>query len=337
MVLLDIQHLQTTFETRAGPVRAVNDVSLQVRRGETVALVGESGSGKSVTGYSVLRLLPCGQGRITGGRILFDGTDLVTLSDPAIKALRGNRISMIFQEPLSALNPVLSIGAQIVEAIRLHRPLSRSAAWSHAVDLLASVGIPAPARRVHDFPHQLSGGMRQRVVIAIALACEPDLLIADEPTTALDVTTQAQILDLLRTLQQERGMGMLLITHDLGVVADIADRAAVMYAGRVVEQGPATVLFDAPAHPYTEGLLQALSFDERPPGARLPEIPGSVPSLHEMPDGCAFAPRCAHARAGCAERPPALQPFAEPSHRVACMHPRLPSAWRGAADGALAA
>ncbi|MFT4268950.1 MAG: ABC transporter ATP-binding protein [Xenophilus sp.] len=321
MPLLDIQHLQTTFDTRAGPVRAVDGVSLRVERGETVALVGESGSGKSVTAYSVLRLLPRGQGRVTGGRILFDGQDLATLPEPAMRALRGNRISMIFQEPLSALNPVLSIGWQIAEAIRLHRSATRREAWARAVELLAQVGIPSPAQRVHDVPHQLSGGMRQRAVIAIALACEPDLLIADEPTTALDVTTQAQILDLLRTLQAERGMGLLLITHDLGVVAEVADRAAVMYAGRVVEQAPVRALFEAPAHPYTEGLLASLAIEHLRPGARLPEIAGTVPSLLDMPPGCAFAPRCGRAEAQCHAARPALSDEEDGARKVACHFP----------------
>ncbi|WP_420992159.1 ABC transporter ATP-binding protein [Cupriavidus sp. 30B13] len=319
MSLLEIRELRTWFDTRGGVARAVDGVSLSVARGETVALVGESGSGKSVTAYSVLRLIPRGRGRIAGGQVLFDGTDLLTLPDAAIRAIRGNRIAMIFQEPLSALNPVLSIGQQIAEAIRLHRPLSARAAWERAVALLEQVQIPSPQRRAHDFPHQLSGGMRQRAMIAIALACEPDLLIADEPTTALDVTTQAQILDLLRRLQAEHGMGLLLITHDLGVVAEVADRAAVMYAGRVVEEGPVEALFAAPAHPYTQGLLASLALDELPPGARLPEIPGTVPSLLAMPPGCAFAPRCAHARPACHAEAPLLSAGA--GRGVACHFP----------------
>jgi peptide/nickel transport system ATP-binding protein len=322
MALLDIQDLQTWFDTRAGVVKAVDGVTLSVDRGETVALVGESGSGKSVTAYSILRLIPRTQGRIAGGRILFDGTDLVTLPEAGIRALRGNRISMIFQEPLSALNPVLSIGSQIAEAIRLHRPVDRQTAWSQAVQLLDRVGIPMARRRADDFPHHLSGGMRQRVVIAIALACEPALLIADEPTTALDVTIQAQILELLQELQAERGMGLLLITHDLGVVAEVADRAAVMYAGRVVEQGTVAQLFDAPAHPYTAGLLASMALGELVPGSRLPEIAGTVPSLLDMPAGCAFAPRCAQARAACAASRPSLDAVGQGgAHRVACFLP----------------
>ncbi|WPB55392.1 ABC transporter ATP-binding protein [Xylophilus sp. GOD-11R] len=328
MALLDIQNLQTWFDTRSGVVKAVDGVSLSVDRGETVALVGESGSGKSVTAYSILRLIPPTQGRIAGGRIVFDGTDLVTLPDAGMRALRGNRISMVFQEPLSALNPVLDIGEQVAEAIRLHRPVSRTAARAQAVALLDRVGLPMAARRAADFPHQLSGGMRQRVVIAIALACEPDLLIADEPTTALDVTTQAQILELLKELQQERGMGLLLITHDLGVVAEVADRAAVMYAGRVVEQGAIGPLFDAPSHPYTAGLLASMELGDLAPASRLPEIAGVVPSLLDMPAGCAFAPRCGHAQAVCREARPSLNGIGigtgggiHGTHRVACFLP----------------
>ena len=322
MALLDLHDLQTWFDTRAGVVKAVDGVSLSVDRGETVALVGESGSGKSVTAYSILRLIPRTQGRIAGGRIVFDGIDLVTLPEAGIRALRGNRISMIFQEPLSALNPVLNIGSQIAEAIRLHRPVDRAAAWNQAVHLLDRVGIPMARRRADDFPHQLSGGMRQRVVIAIALACEPELLIADEPTTALDVTTQAQILELLQELQAERGMGLLLITHDLGVVAEVADRAAVMYAGRMVEQGSVSQLFDAPAHPYTAGLLASMALGELLPGSRLPEIAGTVPSLLDMPPGCAFAPRCPQARAACLDAQPALDAVGQGgAHRVACFVP----------------
>ena len=307
MALLEIENLQTTFETRAGPVRAIDGVTLSVDRGETLALVGESGSGKSVTAYSILRLLPPGQGRITGGQVRFDGVDLVGQSEKALRTLRGSRIAMIFQEPLSALNPVQRIGQQIVEAVRLHRRLGRTQAWARAVDLLARVGIPAPEQRARDYPHQLSGGMRQRVVIAMALACDPELLIADEPTTALDVTTQAQILALLQSLQADNGMGLLLITHDLGVVAEVADRAAVMYAGRVVEQSTVADLFAAPGHPYTAGLLGSLASEALPPGSRLPEIRGTVPSLREMPAGCAFAPRCSRAQPPCTTAVPVLQ------------------------------
>jgi oligopeptide/dipeptide ABC transporter ATP-binding protein len=317
--LLEIEGLRTWFHTRAGVARAVDDVSLFVEPGETLALVGESGSGKSVTALSILRLIQ-EPGRIEAGGILFQGLNLRTMDDRTLRDIRGNRIAMIFQEPLSAFNPVQSVGAQIVEAIRLHRSVSRRAALARASELLEQVGIPSPAERTHEFPHRLSGGMRQRAMIALALACEPDLLIADEPTTALDVTTQAQILDLLKSLQAENGMGLLLITHDLGVVAETADRAAVMYAGRVVEEGPVEALFAHPSHPYTAGLLASVAIDGLPPGGRLPEIPGTVPSLLAMPPGCAFAERCplASSAAGCFTRTPAFSAPGE-GRRVACL------------------
>jgi len=320
MSLLDIRDLQVAFDTRAGVVQAVNGVNLRVERGETMALVGESGSGKSVTAYAILRLLAKPAGRISGGQVLFQGTDLVQLDERAIRAIRGNRIAMIFQEPLAALNPVLSIGRQITEAIRLHRDASPRAAWEQAVELLDRVQIPSPRQRAQDYPHQLSGGMRQRAMIAIALACEPDLLIADEPTTALDVTTQAQILALLKQLQLSTGMGLLLITHDLGVVAEVADRAAVMYAGRVVEEGGVNALFANPAHPYTQGLLASLQMDRLRAGERLPEIAGTVPSLLDLPEGCAFAPRCGQAHRLCRAESPRLGP-AGTAQRVACFFP----------------
>jgi oligopeptide/dipeptide ABC transporter ATP-binding protein len=320
--LLAIKGLRTWFHTRAGIARAVNDVSLRIQPGETVALVGESGCGKSVTAYSILRLISR-PGRIEAGEILFKGTNLLKLDDKSIRAIRGNRIAMIFQEPLSAFNPVQTIGTQIVEAIRLHRRTSRHAAERRAVELLAQVGIPSPAERIHEFPHRLSGGMRQRAMIALALSCEPDLLIADEPTTALDVTIQAQILHLLKTLQAENGMGLLLITHDLGVVAETADRATVMYAGRVVEEGPVSTLFTRPAHPYTAGLLAAVSIDDLPPGAHLPEIRGAVPSLLGESAACAFANRCPRAthEAGCFENTPVCAHMTD-WHRVACFSPQ---------------
>ncbi|RVT91659.1 ABC transporter ATP-binding protein [Rhodovarius crocodyli] len=322
MALLDIRGLQTWFDTRAGTVKAVNGVNLSIQPGETLALVGESGSGKSVTAYSVLRLIEAAGGRIAGGEVLFKGTDLLKLDAAGIRAVRGNRIAMIFQEPLSALNPVQSIGTQIVEALRLHRDIGLRAARERAVELLELVRMPSPRERAEEFPHRLSGGMRQRAMIAIALACEPELLIADEPTTALDVTTQAQILALLRELQQRLGMAMLLITHDLGVVAEIADRVAVMYAGRVVEEGAVGALFDRPAHPYTRGLLDAVRIEALPPGSRLPEIPGIVPSLLDLPPGCAFAPRCGRASAICQAELPALRAIGV-GRRHACCHPHL--------------
>ncbi|MDR2165074.1 MAG: ABC transporter ATP-binding protein [Zoogloeaceae bacterium] len=328
--LLSIRGLRTWFHTRAGVARAVDGVDLEIAPGETLALVGESGSGKSVTALSILRLIQ-EPGRIVAGEIRFDGMNLLTLDDRRLRAIRGNRIAMIFQEPLSAFNPVQSIGAQIVEAIRLHRRTSRRAAYARAVELLEQVGISSPDIRVHEFPHRLSGGMRQRAMIALALACKPDILIADEPTTALDVTTQAQILDLLKSLQTENGMGLLLITHDLSVVAETADRATIMYAGRVVEEGPVATLFTRPSHPYTAGLLASVAIDDLPPGERLPEIPGTVPSLLAMPQGCAFADRCpkASGAAGCFTKAPefsAVSPRGE--HRVACFLSAMSPAWR---------
>ncbi|MFS8977465.1 ABC transporter ATP-binding protein [Cupriavidus necator] len=319
MPLLDLRQLRTAFDTRAGTVTAVDGVTLSLERGETLALVGESGSGKSVTACSLLGLLPRRGARVTGGQAWFDGTELLALDHKAMRAIRGNRIGMIFQEPMSALNPVMRIGDQIAEAIRLHRKVSHAQAWARVLALLEQVRMPSPAARARDYPHQMSGGMRQRAMIALALACEPDLLIADEPTTALDVTTQAQILALLRRLQAETGMALLLITHDLGVVAETADRAAVMYAGRIVEQGPVDALLAAPAHPYTAGLLASLALETLPPGARLPEIPGTVPPLSAMPPGCAFAPRCAFAQAACTRQVPALQ--ASGTRQVACHAP----------------
>jgi oligopeptide/dipeptide ABC transporter ATP-binding protein len=319
MTLLDVRALRTTFTTANGPVTALHDVSLHIDRGETLALVGESGSGKSVTAYSIMGLLPRRTARIAGGQALFEGTDLLALDARAMQDIRGNRIAMIFQEPMSALNPVMRIGDQIAEAIRLHRQVTHAQAAERAVGLLEQVRMPSPAARAGDYPHQLSGGMRQRAMIAIALACEPDLLIADEPTTALDVTTQAQILALLKRLQAETGMAMLLITHDLGVVAETADRAAVMYAGRIVEHGDVGDLLSHPTHPYTAGLLASLAIEALPPGARLPEIPGTVPPLSAMPPGCAFAPRCAHALPRCRTEIPTLR--REGGRQTACHAP----------------
>ena len=321
MSLLEIKGLQTWFYSRAGIAKAVDGVDLKVARGETLALVGESGSGKSVTAYSILKLIPAPAGRIVGGQVLFDGVDLLKLDAVEMQRYRGNRIAMIFQEPMTALNPVFTIGSQIAEAIRLHQPLSRKQAWERAIALLDLVQIPAPRQRANEFPHRLSGGMRQRVVIAMALACEPDLLIADEPTTALDVTTQAQILALIKRIQQQMGMGIILITHDLGVVAEVADRAAIMYAGKVVEEGTVQRIFDDPWHPYTQGLLASLQIEEAQPGQRLPEIAGTVPSLLDMPSGCAFAPRCSQATSSCLQTSPRLLEWPESGpdgRKVAC-------------------
>ena len=316
MALLDVRDLRTHFHTRAGVAKAVDGVSFSIDAGETLALVGESGCGKSVTAFSILRLVADPPGRIAGGEIVFDGRDLLKLDDAQMRAVRGDRIAMIFQEPMTSLNPVLTIGDQIAEAVLLHRPVSKRDAWQRAVELLELVHIPAAAARAADYPHRLSGGMRQRAMIAMALACEPQLLIADEPTTALDVTIQAQILDLVDELKARTGMAVLLITHDLGVVAQHAQRVAVMYAGRIVEQAPTAALFADPRHPYTRGLLASIPR----PGvetARLDEIPGMVPSLTAMPAGCAFRPRCAIATDRCGAAVPTLAPI-DAARSVAC-------------------
>jgi len=315
--LLSIRDLVTSFSSETGAVRAVDGVSFDVPSASTIALVGESGSGKTVTSLSVMRLVPP-PGKIESGRVLFDGQDLLTLPERAIRSLRGRKISMIFQEPMTSLNPVYTVGSQIAEVVKVHQKTTRSAARQRAVDLLKLVGIAAPETRIDSYPHQLSGGMRQRVMIAMALACEPELLIADEPTTALDVTIQAQILDLLRRLQDKLKMSVILITHDLGVVAEVAQHMVVMYAGRVVEEGPVVDLFRAPKHPYTEGLLKTIpplgvsrarGSANRP--ARLPTIEGTLPDLRHPPRGCRFHERCSYAEARCAEEEPALLPVAE--------------------------
>ncbi len=304
--LLAISHLVTEFRTDAGVLRAVDDVSFDVAPGATVGVVGESGCGKSVTSLSVLRLIQA-PGRIAGGKILFEGRDLLALPEAEMRRVRGARIAMIFQEPMSSLNPVYTVGDQIIESVVLHQGKSRKAAWARAVELLALVGIPAPEERVRAYPHQLSGGMRQRVMIAMALACEPKLLIADEPTTALDVTIQAQILELLGRLRTQLGMAVLLITHDLGLVAEFAEDVVVMYAGRVVERAPVQQLFADPRHPYTRGLLRSVpSYGDNARARRLPTIPGVVPDLRELPPGCRFRARCADAFDPCAGREPPL-------------------------------
>ncbi len=317
MALLSVEHLTMEFPNDGAPARAIDDVSFELERGQVLGLVGESGCGKSMTALCVMRLVPT-SGRIAGGRVVFDGRDLLALPEREIRTLRGARIAMIFQEPMTALNPVLTAGYQIAEALRIHEPISRRDAWGRAVELLAEVGIPEPATRAHDYPHQLSGGMRQRVMIAMAIACKPDLLIADEPTTALDVTIQAEILDLLRRLRDTRGMALVLITHDLGIVAEQADRVAIMYAGRIVEQAPTRELFANPLHPYTRALLRSMPSL----GAhrdRLEAIPGNVPDITRRPSGCSFRDRCALATADCATAPPALVPKA-PAHTVACIN-----------------
>jgi peptide/nickel transport system ATP-binding protein len=319
MALLEIENLQTHFRTPEGVNRAVDGVSFTVEAGETVAIVGESGCGKSVTAGSVLRLIPEPPGKIKGS-IRFEGVDLLKLDERAMRDIRGNQISMVFQEPMTSLNPVLTVGRQIGETLRLHQGLGREAAERRVVEMLRLVGIAEPERRAREYPHQLSGGMRQRVMIAIALACNPKLLIADEPTTALDVTIQAQILDLMSELKQRVGAAIILITHDLGVVAEIAQRVLVMYAGRKVEEAPVRELFRSPRHPYTQGLLGALprlgsSVNDK--ATRLVEIPGAVPSLKQRIAGCVFASRCALAREVCRQVPPALE-LKAPGHLAAC-------------------
>src|SRR5881227_3720018 len=305
--VLDVKGLQTVFFTNSGLFKAVDDVSFHVRRGETLAIVGESGCGKSVTALSIMRLVPDPPGRIVGGSVMLEGTDLLDLDEDEMREIRGNRISMIFQEPMTSLNPVMRIGDQIAEAVRLHRAMPKREAQDIAVEMLRLVRIPESARRAREYPHQLSGGMRQRAMIAMALACRPALLIADEPTTALDVTIQAQILALVLELQQELGMGLILITHDLGVVAQTAQRVIVMYAGRKVEEASVDSLFANPRHPYTGGLMAsipAVPSSGENKDARLAEIPGTVPSLTRLPKGCAFAPRCPLAIKRCEEYPP---------------------------------
>jgi peptide/nickel transport system ATP-binding protein len=320
MALLEIDNLQTHFRTPDGINRAVDGLSLTIQAGQTLALVGESGCGKSVTAMSVLRLIPEPPGKIAG-RIAFDGRDLLALTRAEMRHIRGNDISMIFQEPMTSLNPVLTVGRQIREPLRLHQGQDRAAAEKRAVEMLALVGIPEPERRVDAYPHQMSGGMRQRVMIAMALACNPKLLIADEPTTALDVTVQAQILDLMRDLKRRVGAAIMLITHDLGVVAEVAEHVVVMYAGRKVEEAPARQLFATPRHPYTQGLLGAvpkLGSSLAGDGTRLAEIPGLVPSLKRRIEGCVFAGRCPRATDVCRKAAPALQEAG--GHWVACHH-----------------
>jgi oligopeptide/dipeptide ABC transporter ATP-binding protein len=323
-VILEVENLQTHFFTSAGVVRAVDGVTYALRSGETLGVVGESGCGKSVTALSMLRLVANPPGRIVGGAIRFEGTNLLDLTEKEMEAIRGNDISMIFQEPMTSLNPLLTVGRQISEAIVLHQGLSRHDAMALAVEMLRRVHIPEAETRVHAYPHQLSGGMRQRVMIAMALSCNPKVLIADEPTTALDVTIQAQILDLMRELQDTLGTAIILITHDMGVVAETADRVVVMYAGRKVEEASVDDLFEHPGHPYTQGLLGSIphvdvaarSGTRR---ARLTEIRGMVPSLFNLPTGCSFAPRCQYATDECrAVYPPLLQH--RPAHWIACWH-----------------
>jgi oligopeptide/dipeptide ABC transporter ATP-binding protein len=318
VTLLQIDNLKTFFHSRRGLARAVDGVSLRVDEGEVVGIVGESGCGKSVLALSILKLLPVPPAFFEGGRILFMGQDLLASSQETIMGIRGNRISMIFQEPMTALNPVFTVGNQLTEVFRVHRGLERAEALQKAVDMLARVGVPAPERRVREYPYQLSGGMRQRVMIAMALACRPALLLADEPTTALDVSIQAQILELMTGLKAELNTAILLITHDLGVVAEITRRVAVMYTGRIMEEAPTLDLFDTPLHPYTRGLLTSIpradaSFEID----SLTEIKGVVPSAAALPPGCHFEPRCPEAIPICRTQAPPLEE-ARPGHRVAC-------------------
>ncbi len=316
--LLQVRHLATEFETEQGIARALDDISFELMPGETLGIVGESGCGKSVTSLSIMRLLPKPAGRIVGGEVLFDGQDLVQLPADEMHDIRGNRIAMIFQEPMTALNPVYKVGRQLEETLLLHKPeLNESQRREACVAMLEKVGIPAPQRRLNEYPHQLSGGMRQRVMIAMALLCDPDILIADEPTTALDVTIQAQILQLLRDLQRENGMSIIFITHDFGVIAEICDRVVVMYGGRIIEQAEILELFDHPLHPYTRGLLQAIPKLDTEPKSLLKTIPGMVPSLFELPVGCRFQNRCEFVEPRCREQVPPLEDL-DNGHQVRC-------------------
>jgi oligopeptide/dipeptide ABC transporter ATP-binding protein len=318
--LLQVQDLKTHFATFEGVAKAVDDVTCHVDKGEVLGIVGESGCGKSVTAQSIMRLIPDPPGKIVQGRILFDQTDLVQLSMEQMRTIRGKRIAMIFQEPMTSLNPVYTIGNQISEMFVLHENRSKRESWNRSVEMLKKVQIPAPGKRVHEYPHQLSGGMRQRAMIAMALACNPEILIADEPTTALDVTIQAQILDLMLQLRQDYDTAIIMITHDLGVIAEIAQRIVVMYAGKVVEEAKAIAIFEDPKHPYTRGLLQSIpklgqrSIQGR---QRLREISGIVPSLYELSPGCYFSPRCPHAMEICSQNAPKMIDVGE-GHRVRC-------------------
>ncbi len=320
MSLLEVRGLTTAFMTGRGEVNAVEDVSFSLEEGEILGIVGESGSGKSVTALTVMDLLPRPPARIAAGEVTFNGQRLTGLSDREMQRIRGPGISMIFQEPMTSLNPVFSIGDQIMETIAAHERLPQAELRKRAVTMLDKVGIPSAARRLDDYPHQMSGGQRQRVMIAMALACNPKLLIADEPTTALDVTIQAQILDLLMDLRDEFGMGIIIITHNMGVIAETADRVLVMYAGRVIEQAPVATIFDRPLHPYTRGLLECVPSltEDR---ARLVAIPGTLPEPARRPPGCAFAPRCQHAQPACAQAVPPLE-LRDPGHTAACFRAR---------------
>lgn len=307
MSLLAVEDLETSFVSRQGATRVIRGVSFSIDRGETVAIVGESSSGKSVTAASIVRLLPS-NGAITGGRVLLDGTDVCGMSSRALRRVRGSRIAMVFQDSMTALNPVISIGRQMIEGLTAHGRLRGEPARDRALQLLHEVSVPEPGHRMRQYPHQLSGGLRQRIAVAMALGPDPDLLIADEPTTALDVTVQAQLLDLLRRERDKRGMALILITHDLGIVAGMADRVCVMYAGRIVEAGPVQVVFSSPRHPYTQGLLRSIPRIDSTISGRLPSIAGTPPPLSSLGPGCPFAPRCQHVVDHCREAEPPLLP-----------------------------
>ena len=317
--LLEVKNLVTSFKTERGLIRAVDSISFSIGKGQTVGLVGESGCGKSVTSLSILRLIQSPPGKVESGEINFDGKNLLNLSPDEMRKIRGNRISMIFQEPMTSLNPVFTIGDQISEVFRIHRGASKAEARAKSIEMLKLVKIPAPESRIDDYPHQLSGGMRQRIMIAMALACRPELLIADEPTTALDVTIQAQILDLMAQLQQELNMAILLITHDLGVVAEVCDYVLVMYAGKIAEQGPVREIFKDPKHPYTAGLLRSIPRLGKKV-ERLPTIEGSVPSLANLPKGCRFQDRCSHVMDKCRAQEPALIKISQDHHSACWLH-----------------
>ncbi len=314
--LLQVKDLKTHFFLEDGVVPAVDGVSFHLNRGETLAVVGESGSGKSITATSIMRLIPTPPGKIVGGEILFNGQDLLRKTEKEMRGIRGNRISMIFQEPMTSLNPVFRVGYQISESLMIHQGLNKKDALEKSIEMLRLTGIPSPEKRVHDFPHQMSGGMRQRVMIAMALCCRPELLIADEPTTALDVTIQAQILDLMLELKEQMGTAIIMITHDLAVVAEVADRAVVMYCGKLVEESTVLELFDKPLHPYTKGLLKSIPHVNSTQ-EKLYMIEGMVPPLTHLPAGCAFAPRCPEAQPRCHMERPLLREIS-PGRRVSC-------------------
>ncbi len=318
--LLEVQNLKTTFHTRAGDVKAVDDVSFAIARGETLGIVGESGSGKSVTALSTMRLLPMPPAEIDGDHVLFEGRDVLEMSDHELRALRGGKIAMIFQDPMTSLNPVFSIGYQLMEAIQLHLDMNHKQARDRAIDMMQRVGIPSAEKRINNYPHEFSGGMRQRVMIAMALSCNPSLLIADEPTTALDVTIQAQILELMKGLSREFNTAIMLITHDLGVVAGMAQRVLVMYGGKIVETTNTKQLFAKPAHPYTQALLHSIPRLDEAPGTRLTPIVGSPPDLLHLPKGCSFAPRCPKVQPRCRQEVPPLMET-DPGQRAACFYP----------------